>query len=156
VNDATEIISVASADRGQKTSYPMEQVSGAPAPIADKDPPESTSVPIGTDVTEPDSASATGTDGGVVVPFQPKPKRGRPKKTGDTYRVSVEKVSLNTYAVRIRWKREDGTDDPGVVVNRLTDDIVKEIKRSKKRYEQFKAQTLISWKSGAIRQGNIP
>jgi len=49
--------------------------------------------------------------------------------------------------------RKDGVED-GVVVNRLRDDIVKEIKRSKKRYEQFKAQTLSSWKPGAVRTGH--
>jgi hypothetical protein len=82
-----------------------------------------------------------------------KPVRGRKRKNlNDTYRVSVEKVSKNTYAVRIRWKREDGSDDPGVVVNRLTDSVAKEIKRSKKRYEQFKKQTIENWKSGTIRQ----
>lgn len=66
----------------------------------------------------------------VIFPTPAKaPARGRPRKTGDTYRVSVEQVSKHTYAVRIRWKREDGSDDPGVVVNRLTDKIVKEIQR---------------------------
>jgi hypothetical protein len=103
----------------------------------------------GADDAEPDNL--------VIFPAPVKASaRGRPRKTGDTYRVSVEQVSKHTYAVRIRWKREDGSDDPGVVVNRLTDKIVKEIQRSKKRYEQFKAQTLISWKSGAIRKGDIP
>ena len=103
-------------------------------------------------VSEDDEAEP---DNLVIFPTKT-PARGRPRKTGDTYRVSVEQVSKHTYAVRIRWKREDGSDDPGVVVNRLTDKIVKEIQRSKKRYEQFKAQTLISWKSGAVRQGDIP
>lgn len=84
-----------------------------------------------------------------------KSRRGRPTKSAaDSYRVSVEKVSLNTYAVRIRWKREDGSDHPGVVINRLNDAIVKEIKRSKNRYEQFKSQTLSSWQSRAVRQGD--
>jgi hypothetical protein len=49
--------------------------------------------------------------------------------------------------------RADGVED-GLVVNRLRDDIVKEIKRSKKRYEQFKAQTLGSWKPGTVRTGH--
>ena len=105
-------------------------------------------------VSEDDEAEP---DNLVMFPAPAKASaRGRPRKTGDTYRVSVEQVSKHTYAVRIRWKREDGSDDPGVVVNRLTDKIVKEIQRSKKRYEQFKAQTLFSWKSGAIRKGDIP
>jgi hypothetical protein len=88
-----------------------------------------------------------------VVAFPAKSKRGRPRKTGDDYRVSVEQVSKHTYAVRLRWKRADGTED-GVVVNRLRADIVKEIQRSKKRYEQFKAQTIASWKSRAVRQSH--
>ena len=105
-------------------------------------------------VSEDDGAEP---DNLVIFPTPVKTSaRGRPRKTGDTYRVSVEQVSKHTYAVRIRWKREDGSDDPGVVVNRLTDKIVKEIQRSKKRYEQFKTQTLISWKSGAIRKGDLP
>jgi hypothetical protein len=80
-------------------------------------------------------------------------RRGRKRKNpADSYRVSVEKVSLNTYAVRIRWKRSDGSDDPGVVVNRLSDSVVKQIKRKKKVYEAFKQQTLNSWKSGTIRE----
>jgi hypothetical protein len=85
--------------------------------------------------------------------FPVKSKRGRPRKTGDDYRVSVEQVSKHTYAVRLRWKRADGVED-GIVVNRLRDDIVKEIQRSKKHYEQFKAQTIASWKSRAVRQSH--
>src|SRR5262245_19714693 len=85
--------------------------------------------------------------------FPVKSKRGRPRKSGDDYRVSVEQVSKHTYAVRIRWKRADGSED-GVVVNRMRADIVKEIQRSKKRYEQFKAQTIASWKSRAVRQSD--
>jgi len=88
-----------------------------------------------------------------VVAFPVKSKRGRPKKSGDDPRVSVEQVSKHTYAVRIRWMRADGVED-GVVVNRLRDDILKEIKRRKKRYEQFKAQTLSSWKPRTVRTGD--
>jgi hypothetical protein len=50
----------------------------------------------------------------------PRSKRGRPPQSAaESYRVSVEKVSLNTYAVRIGWKREDGSAYHGFVVNRL-------------------------------------
>jgi hypothetical protein len=100
--------------------------------------------------------SGAGADNLVRFPAAEKgAKRGRPKKTGDEPRVSVEQVSKHTFAVRLRWMREDGVED-GVVVNRLRDDVVKEIKRSKKRYEQFKAQTIASWKSRAIRKGDDP
>jgi len=88
-----------------------------------------------------------------VVAFPSKSRRGRPRKSGDDYRVSVEQVSKHTYAVRLRWTRTDGSED-GMVVNRLRDDIVKEIKRSKKRYEQFKTQTIANWKSRTVRQSH--
>jgi CRISPR/Cas system-associated exonuclease Cas4 (RecB family) len=89
-----------------------------------------------------------------VLAFPSRSKRGRkPKDAADSYRVSVEQVSKNTYAVRIRWKRPDRSED-GIVVNRLRGDIVKEIKRSKKRYDQFKTQTIASWNSRAVRQSD--
>ena len=60
-----------------------------------------------------------------LVKFPVKSKRGRPRKTGADYRVSVEQVSKRTCAVRLRWMRADGVKD-GVLVNRLHDDIVGE------------------------------
>jgi len=105
-------------------------------------------------VSSGQSAPDFGVSGDNLLAFPTKSKRGRPKVSpADSHRVSIEQVSKNTYAVRIRWKREDGSED-GVVVNRLTDSIVREIKRSKNRYEQFKKQTLISWKPGTVRKGD--
>lgn len=80
-------------------------------------------------------------------------RRGRPQKSSTEPRVSVEQVSKGTHVVRIRWIREDGVKD-GVVVNRLKNNVVKEIKRTIKRYEQFKEATLASWKSRTVREGN--
>jgi hypothetical protein len=51
--------------------------------------------------------------------------------------------------------RAEGVKD-GVVVNRLGGDIVKETKRSKKRYERFEAQTIASWKSRTVRHSDGP
>src|SRR5262245_31413745 len=63
-----------------------------------------------------------------LVKFPVKSKRGRPRKTGADYRVSVEQVSKHTYAVRLRWMRADGVKD-GVVVNRFRDDIVRRVSK---------------------------
>src|SRR5262249_54686478 len=129
---------------------------------ADRPPPPSP-LPVEAPSNEKQSSKTSGQvapdfavseEDGNLVTFPSKSKRGRPKiSAADSHRVSVEQVSKNTYAVRIRWKREDGSED-GVVVNRLTDSIVREIKRSKNRYEQFKEQTLISWKLRAVRKSD--
>ena len=55
-----------------------------------------------------------------MVKFAAKSKRGRPRKTGGEYRVSVEQVSKRTCAVRLRWMRADGVEDCAVV-NRFAD-----------------------------------
>jgi len=139
----------------EKTSTAVDEISTASNAPSSVEPPASSIAPS-TDNENPEApgANAPGLrvsdEADNVVAFPVKSKRGRPKKSGDDPRVSVEQVSKHTYAVRIRWMRADGVED-GVVVNRLRDDIVKEIKRSKKRYEQFKVQTLSSWKPGTVR-----
>jgi len=143
----------------EKSVTNVMEISTAPSP---ERPAEETHAPPDAEAqVGPDAQADEDTDGARLeapppdnlYQFPAPSKRGRPRKSGDDYRVSVEQVSKHTYAVRLRWKRADGVED-GVVVNRLRDDIVREIKRSKKRYEQFKAQTIASWKSRAVRQSH--
>jgi hypothetical protein len=87
-----------------------------------------------------------------VVPFPGvKKKRGRPKKTGDNYRVDYVRASTNTWAFRIRWTEPSG-DEPAVYVSRVSNKLFKMITKGKVRYAAFKKQLISGYKSGAIRQ----